>query len=63
MEKKTERELAAEKARTEAKHRLIFGVIAAVVVVGLIALIFAIDRYGQSRMANVDVQTHNSAER
>jgi uncharacterized membrane protein len=63
MEKRTERELAAEKARTEAKHRFIFGVIAAVVVIGLIAMIFAIDHYGQSRMANVDVQTHNAADR
>jgi predicted secreted protein len=70
MEQKTEAEGAAEKAneqaraKAEAKRHMIFGIVAAAVIVGLIALMFAIEDYGLSRMPNAELQQpHDAAER
>jgi len=65
MEQKTQdaRIKAKAERQAEARRHTIFGVVAAVVVVGLIAMIFIIDYYGQSRMANVSVQTRDAADR
>lgn len=66
MENQTEvdKAKAAADRKAEAKRHLIFGIVAAVIVTGLIAMMFVIDEYGQSRMPNAHVQTpHDAADK
>ncbi|MGE5468818.1 MAG: hypothetical protein ACM3Y9_15455 [Ignavibacteria bacterium] len=50
--------------RAEARRHLIFGIVAAVVITALIAMMFIIDEYGQSRMPNAHLQApHDAADK
>jgi hypothetical protein len=62
VERKTQVEEAAAKAKREAKRHMIFGVVAAIVITGLIALMFIIDDYGQRAMPGYHVQARDAAD-
>lgn len=65
MEQHIQRDDEAAKARAkkaEARRHMIFGVIAAVVITGLIAMMFVIDDYGQRAMPGYHVQAHDAAD-
>lgn len=50
--------------KAEARRHLIFGIVAAVVIAGLIAMMFVIEDYGQRNMPNAHTQApRDAAER
>ncbi|HEX8964205.1 MAG TPA: hypothetical protein VF801_14475 [Rhodocyclaceae bacterium] len=64
MEQKTETDEQAAKARAkaEARRHMIFGAIAALVITGLIAVMFFIDDYGQRAMPGYHAQAKDAAD-
>lgn len=62
MERNTQAEDPAAKAKREARMHAIFGAIAAIIITGLIALMFVIDDYGQRTMPGAQVQAHDAAD-
>jgi hypothetical protein len=65
MERKTqvEDEAAAQaKAKREARMHAIFGAIAAIVITGLIAVMFFIEDYGERVMPGAQVKVHDAAD-
>lgn len=53
---------AAAKERTERRNTLLFGAIASAVIIGLIAMLMAIEIYGEKQNGEYDVPT-NAADR
>ncbi len=65
MEANTESDQAraAAEKKAEARRHLIFGAVAAMIIAALIAMMFWIDRYGESKMPNAHLQSpHDAAE-